>query len=200
MTFSDKPLRQMELNPNAAANPLSESLQIEDTKRRLERLELESRDLAARKQALEEANRKKEHFSLELNELGNKIYSRVKELDAEIEAMATECDQLKQMQDSFQNHLKLLTKLQPDAWTKDDFFQRYESAIPYIEKAEMDYEDATIHGGRLRYSKIFSKTKNVAPRIAGNTRSYGEQMMNGFIFHLPLAIMFLIVWLIYHFS
>ena len=188
------PYRQMELNPRIADgdmhSPDMVRQQVEQARQQAEYYEAQRREL-------EESNEKKVLFNDSLNEIGMKLHNAVRRLERELESMEREAGEVAQVNECLKRHLQILSSLQPQQWSTEGFHERLREAMPKLERAANDFEEAYASAPRYRHTDIFRYKPGVEGRQGINWGSIRTQLAHGFFFHLPLFILLLISWGIY---
>ncbi|MCD7798211.1 MAG: hypothetical protein LUG84_02215 [Akkermansiaceae bacterium] len=196
----DSPYRQMELNPRLADNerhsPANVNLQVEAAQRQIEDLEQRRRELDAQKKELEKINEQKSEFTEQLNRVGLRLHNSVRRMEKELESIRQEQEDIIQTCKCFKMHIQILSALNPQNWSHEGLHERLIDALPKIERAENDYNEAYSHGAHFRHTSIFRK-KREGRFSSMQSGGIGEQFIQGLAFHLPLACLLLLAWGVY---
>lgn len=194
----------MELNPKAADgdmhSPGQVMRQVEDARQKAEYFESQRAQWEAQRQELEESTVQKNLFNEKLNELGMKIHNAVRRLEAEQESMNRESATIAQICDTLKRHLQILSALQPQNWSTEGFQQRLLEAIPRLERAENDFDEAYMRCSKFIHTDTFKHKPGVREKEGIQWVKVKEQMTYGLVFHLPLFLLILISWGIYKLS
>lgn len=201
MRQDNTPYRQMELGDTRAGAPrLSPEQmreQMENARRQAEFYEAQRVQYEAQQQALEESNEQKVLFNDSLNDIGMRIHNAVKRMEKELESMDREQREVTQICECLSRHLQILSSLQPHTWPETEFARHLHEALPKLERAENDFNEAYYGGTHYRHTDIFRHKPGEEPRDGFSWRIIGEHLAKGFAFHLPLFILLLLTWLVY---
>ena len=193
--------RQMELNPRMADGEMHSPEQVwqqmEQARQQAEFYEAQRDQWEAQRRELEESNEKKVLFNDSLNETGMKLHNAVRRLEKELESMKREHGEITQINECLKRHLQILSSMQPQNWSTEGFSDRLREAMPKLERAENDFEEAYASAPRYRHTDIFRYKPGVEGRQGINWDGLRTQLAHGFFFHLPLFILLLISWGIY---
>lgn len=195
------PYRQMELNPRMADgemhSPEQMRQQVEQARQQAEFYEAQRVQWETQRRELEESNEKKVLFNDSLNEIGMKLHNAVRRLDKELESMEREMSEVCQVNECLKRHLQILSSMQPQNWSTEGFNDRLREAMPKLERAENDFEEAYNGAPRYRHTDIFRNKPGTDERRGPDWRSIQTQLAHGFFFHLPLFLLLLLTWSIY---
>ena len=193
--------RQMELNPNAADgemhSPESVKQRVEAARLQAEYYEQQRVQLETHRRELELSNEQKAMFSANLNEVGMKLHNAVRRLEQEMESMDREQREVERVTDCFKRHLQILSALQPQNWSTDGFQERLREALPKLDRAENDFEEAYNMGRHFRHTHTFLDKPGSERKRGLTLEDVKEQLIKGLAFHLPLFLLLLITWLVY---
>ncbi len=172
--------------------------EMAETKRRLEELEQKKKEIDDRKNTIAEREEKKEQLIRESQEVREFLVSSIKRISKEINDMRIEADKLENIRDCFQRDFDYLSKINPEEWHMED-----DDFVPYLEKAMdglahcVDHcEQAVTHCSLMRHTNVLEEgTFSQGPLIT--SREFMLHLVKGFAFHLPLIVLFLIVFSIY---
>lgn len=190
---------QLELNTGMADDerhsPTNVNLQVEAAQRQIEFLEQQRRELDAQKKELEEINEQKAEFTEQLNRIGLKLHNSIRRMEKELESMHQEEEDIVQTCNCFKMHIQVLSALHPQNWSREGLRERLTESLPKIERAENDYHEAYSHGAHFRHTSIFRRKKDGF--FSMQSGGAGAQFFQGLMFHLPLACLMLLAWVIY---
>lgn len=194
--------RQMELNPRAADgemhSPEQVQMRLEKARQQAEYHEQQRMQLESQRRELEHSNEQKNTFKADLNELGMKLHNAVRRLERELESMEREQLEVERVAEGFKKHLITLASLQPDHWSTESLGERLKEALPKLDLAENDFDEAYSSGHHFCHTQIFlHKPGSDTPPHRFNMTDFKEQFLKGIAFHLPLFVLLLITWLIY---
>ena len=193
--------RQMELNPQAADgemhSPERVRMRVEQARQQAEYFEQQRVQLETHRRELELSNEQKAMFSANLNEVGMKLHNAVRRLEQELESMDREQREVEQVVECFKRHLQILSALQPQNWSTDGFQDRLREALPKLDRAENDFEEAYSMGQNLRHTQTFRHKPGGVERVGLNWELVKVHFVKGLAFHLPLFVLLLITWLVY---
>ncbi len=193
--------RQMELNPRMADgemhSPEQMRQQMEQARQQAEFYEAQRAQWEAQRRELEESNEKKVLFNDSLNEIGMKLHNAVRRLEKELESMDREQTEITQVNECLKRHLQILSSMQPQTWSTEGFNDRLREAMPKLERAENDFEEAYAGAPRYRHTQIFRHKPGSDARPGLRWDSLRDQLCKGFFFHLPLFLLMVLTWGIY---
>ncbi|MBR1981592.1 MAG: hypothetical protein IKA23_02450 [Akkermansia sp.] len=201
MKQSPSSYRQMELNPRMADgemhSPEQVRQQVEQARQQAEFYEAQRAQWEAQRRELEESNEKKVLFNESLNEIGMKLHNAVRRLEKEQESMERELSEVNQVNECLKRHLQILSSMQPQNWSTEGFHERLREAMPKLERAENDFEEAYAISTRYRHTSIFQYKPGAEANRRLNWEEMQHQLAKGFFFHLPLFGLLLLSWGIY---
>ena len=201
MMKQSTPYRQMELNPRMADGEMHSPehvwQQVEQARQQAEFYEAQRDQWEAQRRELEESNEKKVLFNDSLNEIGMKLHNAVRRLEKELESMKREHSEVAQVNECLKRHLQILSSMQPQNWSTEGFNDRLREAMPKLERAENDFEEAYAGASRYRHTQVFRHKPGVNSRIRTTWESMRSELVKGFFFHLPLFLLLLATWGIY---
>ena len=87
--------------------------------------------------------------------------------------------------------------MRPQTWSTEGFNERLNEAIPKLDRAINDFEEAYIAPARYRHSDVFRYKPGIDARQGINWAELRTKAAQGFFFHLPLFILLLITWGVY---
>lgn len=193
--------RQMELNPRMADGemhtPAQMRQQVEQARQQAEFYEAQRAQWEAQRRELEESNEKKVLFNDSLNEIGMKLHNAVRRLEKELESMEREQSEVAQVNECLKRHLQILSSMQPQTWSTEGFNDRLREAMPKLERAENDFEEAYAGAPRYRHTRIFRQKPGIDERTRLDWGQLSDQLLKGFFFHLPLFLLILLSWGLY---
>lgn len=197
----EMPYRQMELNPHAADgeahSPERVRLQVEQARQQAEFYEQQRAQWEAQRRELEQSNEQKALFNASLNEVGMKIHNAVRRLEKELESMDREQREIERVCECFKRHLQILSALQPQHWSTDGFQERLREALPKLDRAENDFNEAYVDGHKYLHTDTFLHKPGEEEEKGLSWKVIREQMARGLAFHLPLFLLLLLTWLVY---
>lgn len=190
--------RQMELNPRIADgemhSPEQMRQQVEQARQQVEFYEAQRVQWEAQSRELEANTQKKLLFNDTLNEIGMKLHNAVRRIDKELESMQREQAEIEQINECLKRHLQILSAMQPENWSTEGFSNRLQEAMPKLDRAINDFEEAYSGPGRYRHTDIFRHKPGVEERQGIDWAGIRNQLVKGFYFHLPLFLLLLITW------
>jgi chromosome segregation ATPase len=186
--------RQMEIssrmNEEDMHSPEQMRQQVEQARQQAEYYEAQRREL-------EESTERKTLFNESLNEIGMKLHNAVRRLDRELESMDREQAEIAQINECLKRHLQILSSMRPQTWGTDTFNERLNEAIPKLDRAINDFEEAYSGPSRYRHTEIFRYKPGIDERRGIDWETFRSKAAQGFFFHLPLFILLLITWGVY---
>lgn len=190
--------RQMELNPRMADGEMHSPEQIrqrvEQARQQEEFFDAQLAQCRAQRLELEESDQKKALFNESLNEIGMKLHNAVRRLEKELTSMEQEQAEITQINECLKRHLQILSSMQPQHWSSEGFNNRLQEAMPKLERAINDFEEAYAGHSRYRHTDIFRYKPGIEERQGINWRGIRTQLTNGLYFHLPLFLLLLLTW------
>ncbi len=194
----------MELNPQMADDPshAPENVQhqMEQARQQAEFYEQQRAQWEAQRQELAESSEQKAFFDASLNEVGMKLHNAVVRMERELESMGREQQELAQVTECLKRHLQILSALKPRNWSPEGFKDRLREALPKLDRAENDFNEAYALGRRFRHTKVFLNKPGEESQQGLSWKRMGEELARGLAFHLPLFLLLLASWLIYHYA
>ncbi len=193
----------MELNPQMADgvthSPENVQHQMEQARQQAEFYEQQRAQWEAQRQELAQNSEQKALFDASLNEVGMKLHNAVLRMERELESMTREQQELTQVTECLKRHLQILSALQPRNWSPEGFKDRLREALPKLDRAENDFNEAYTLGRQFRHTDVFLHKPGEEERRGLGMAHIGEELARGLAFHLPLFLLLLASWLIYHF-
>lgn len=194
--------RQMELNPRAADgerhSPEQVRRQVEQARQQAEFYEAQRAQWEAQSKALEQSNEQKVLFNEGLNDVGTRIHYAVQRMEHELNSMKNEYEDVMRVCEHLKRHLKILSSMQPETWSTEGFASRLREALPKVERAESDFNEIYAGAGHYRHTDIFKHKPGEEKKQGMSWRKVGEELLRGLAFHLPLFLLILMSWLVYH--
>ncbi len=188
----------MELNPRIADgemhSPEQVRQQMEQARQQAEFYEAQRAQWEAQRRELEESNEKKALFNESLNEVGMKLHNAIRRLERELESMEREANDVAQVSECLKRHLQILSAMQPQNWSTEGFNERLREAMPKLERAANDFEEAYSGAPHYRHTQIFRHKPGAAPHQGADWASIRTQLLHGLFFHLPLFFLLLLTW------
>lgn len=197
----DQHYRQMELNPRIADGemhtPERVQQQMEEARQQAEFYEAQRAQWEAQRRELEESSEQKNLFNESLNEIGMKLHNAVRRFEKELESMDREQREIEQTNECLKRHLQILSSMQPQTWSTEGFKERLREALPKLERAENDFNEAFVGGRRYHHTDVFLNKPGIEEKPRTDWRALRAELGRGFFFHLPLFLLLLITWFIY---
>ncbi len=201
---TDKQYRQMELNPQmadgAAHSPENVLHQMEQARQQAAFYEQQRAQWEAQRLELAENSEKRAIFDASLNEVGMNLHNAVLRMEHELESMTREQQELTQVTECLKRHLQILSALQPRTWSPEGFTERLNEALPKLDRAATDFNEAYTLGRSFRHTDVFRHKPGEEKHEGLTLRHLGAELARGLAFHLPLFLLLLASWLIYHFA
>ncbi len=183
--------RQMELNPRIADGELHSPEQM---RQQVEQARQQAEYFEAQRRELEESTEKKTLFNESLNEIGMKLHNAVRRLEKELESMDREQSEIEQINECLKRHLQILSALRPHNWSSEGFHERLNEAMPKLDRAINDFEEAYACPSRYRHTDTFRYKPGTEQQQGIDWETIRNKMAQGFFFHLPLFLLLLITW------
>lgn len=188
------PYRQMELSPRMNEEDIHSPEQM---RQQVEQARQQAEYYEAQRRELEENSERKTLFNESLNEIGMKLHNTVRRLDRELESMSREQAEIEQINECLKRHLQILSSMRPQTWSTETFNERLNEAIPKVDRAINDFEEAYAGPSRYRHTEIFRYKPGIDERQGIDWATIRSKTSQGFFFHLPLFILLLITWGVY---
>lgn len=169
----------------------------EQMRQQVEQARQQAEYYEAQRRELEESTERKTLFNESLNEIGMKLHNAVRRLDRELESMDREQAEIAQINECLKRHLQILSSMRPQTWGTDTFNERLNEAIPKLDRAINDFEEAYSGPSRYRHTEIFRYKPGIDERRGIDWETFRSKAAQGFFFHLPLFILLLITWGVY---
>lgn len=151
-----------------------------------------------RSRKLEEGTIRKTSFNADLNELGQRLHNASRRIAREIDSMERERQEMEQFYDCFQQHLQILSALQPQHWAPESIKDHLREALPKLDRADNDFHEAYACGREFRHTQLFHhKPGEQEAKPKFGMKTIRQEMLKGLAFHLPLFLLILISWGIY---
>ena len=186
--------RQMEISPRMNEEDMHSPEQM---RQQVEQARQQAEYYEAQRRELEESTERKALFNESLNEIGMKLHNAVRRLDRELESMDREQAEIAQINECLKRHLQILSSMRPQTWGTDTFNERLNEAIPKLDRAINDFEEAYSGPSRYRHTEIFRYKPGIDERRGIDWETFRSKAAQGFFFHLPLFILLLITWGVY---
>ena len=178
-------------------SPQQVRMRVEQARQQAEYYEQQRMQLETQRRELELSNEQKAMFSANLNEVGMKLHNSLRRLEQELESMDREQREVERVAECFKRHLQILSALQPQNWSTDGFQDRLREALPKLDRAENDFEEAYNMGRRFLHTDTFRNKPGTTERQGLSWAVIKEHLVKGLCFHFPLFLLLLITWLIY---
>ena len=111
--------------------------------------------------------------------------------------MDKEQREVEAVNECFKRHLQILSALKPQNWSTDGFQDRVREALPKLDRAENDFNEAYSMGRRFRHTDTFFHKPGEQEEGGLRWKDIRDQLAKGLAFHLPLFMLLLVTWLIY---
>ncbi len=194
---------QMELDPKYGDGdlhrPANVDNQMEAAKAQAMFYEQQRRQWEEQRLELEQVNKKKAIFLAGLNEVGLNIHNAQRRLEQEMASMDREYHELETIRECFQQHLRVLSSLQPETWSTEGLNERLRDSLPKLDRAENDLNEAYFMGKKMRHTQVFQSKPGDDEKKGLDWRSIVGELARGFFFHLPLFWLILISWAVWYF-
>ncbi len=193
--------RQMELNTPSGGKdvPTADHMRTraERARQEAEYFEQKREQLENQQQEIEISKAQRAKFSAELNEVGMKIHNATRRLEAELKSIEEEKQEVEAVVECFKRHLRILSALQPHNWNTENFEAAIRDALPKLDRADNDFDEAYAIGRRMRHTDIFRYKPGDDYDKRLSWRVIRDNMLKGLAFHLPLFLLLLLTWFIY---
>ena len=122
------------------------------------------------------------------------VREMVSRIERELESMNREQAEIEQINECLKRHLQILSSMRPQTWSTEGFNERLGEAIPKLDRAINDFEEAYAMPGRYRHTDVFQYKPGTDERRGIDWADLKIRAAQGFFFHLPLFILLLITW------
>ncbi len=185
MSQTNPSYRQMELNPKAADGAHS----AEEAQKSIEHARAQADYYQQQHIELEKTKRDKQLFAAQLNELGMSIHNTTRRLEHEIKTLDSEKEILTEVYQCLTRHLQILSALDPKDWSNEGIKERLLEALPKLDRAENDLNEAYAGTRRYRFTKIFDTDPMATRRWGIDWTQLRAEVLRGLFFHLPLFVL-----------
>ncbi len=200
-TRPQQPYRQMELSPRAADGELHSPErvreQVEKLRMQAELFEQQRLQSESQSRELEQSTMRKAQFNADLNDVGQRIHNAVRRIERELESMNKEQEELMHVCECLKHHRQILSALQPQVWPPESVSERLREAVPKLDRAENDFNEAYALGRKYRHTDVLHHKPGETPDERLTWRKLREEMAKGLAFHLPLFLLILLSWVTY---
>jgi len=184
-----------------AAEMLSSEMQ--KAQERLLSLQRQQEQIEKQKRELEELTRKEEEFEEGKEEMVEKFTRALVIVERQTFEVQKQLEQLRATQKNFTEHLRTLEGINPASWSKSELdkavLQRELSkALTALDQARALYGDARSRISVEMNEDVLEEVEEEMAESGGMPRSFGEWVVSGFAFTLPLSLLgvaALIVWI-----
>ncbi len=194
--------RQMELDPKYGDGdlhrPANVDNQMEAAKAQAMFYEQQRRQWEEQRIELEQVNQKKALFLASLNEVGLSIHNAQRRIEQEMASIDREYHELEHVRECFQQHLRVLSSLQPETWSTEGLNERLREALPKLDRAENDLNEAYFLGKKMRHTHLFDSKPGAVEKQGTDWKAIVGELARGFFFHLPLFLLLLATWGIWY--
>lgn len=202
-SHENEPYRQMELDPkygdSELHSPANVNHQVEAAKAQAQFYEQQRRQWEEQRLELEQVNQKKALFTASLNEIGLSIHNAQRRIEQEMASIDREYHELEHVRECLQQHLRVLSALQPETWSTEGLNERLREALPKLDRAENDLHEAYYMGKKMRHTQVFDAKPGEQEKSGFDWRGIVAELARGFFFHLPLFGLLLLTWLVWYF-
>ncbi|MFI3243950.1 MAG: hypothetical protein R3Y56_06835 [Akkermansia sp.] len=190
--------RQMELDPKYGDGdlhrPANVDHQMEAAKAQALFYEQQRRQWEEQRIELEQVNQKKALFLAGLNEVGLSIHNAQRRIEQEMGSIDREYHELEHVRECLQQHLRVLSALQPETWSTEGLNERLREALPKLDRAENDLNEAYFMGKKMHHTTIFQSKPGEVEKKGMDGKLIASELARGFFFHLPLFLLLLVCW------
>lgn len=195
--------RQMELDPKYGDgdlhHPANVDNQMEAAKAQALFYEQQRRQWEEQRIELEQVNQKKALFLAGLNEVGLSIHNAQRRIEQEMASMDREYHEMEHVRECLQQHLRVLSSLQPETWSTEGLNERLREALPKLDRAENDLNEAYFLGKKMRHTAIFQSKPGAVEKEGMDWKTIFGELSRGFFFHIPLFLLLLATWAVWYF-
>jgi chromosome segregation ATPase len=192
-----RPIEQMlELTDEEAVTPELLDSQVQKAQEQLLALKRQQEQIEKQKRELEELSRRQEELDDGRTEMTDKLTRSLVVLERESYETQNKLEQLRATRETFAQHLEMLEAIDPKSWNPSDLHKELSRALSTVDDARAEFSQQ-----RSRLQALATQDAEdvglpeAAPQLRERTgeRSFGEWMLIGFAFSLPLIVFGLIV-------
>jgi len=192
--------QMLELTEEDAVTPELLDSQVQKAQEQLLQLRRQQEQIEKQKRELEELSRRQEELERGRAEMTDKLTRSLVVLEREAYETQKKLEQLRATRESFGQHLEILEGIDPKGWNSADLHRELSRALSTVDDARAEFSQQ-----RSRLQAIATQdAENVslpeaAPEVVrgGGERSFGQWVLIGFAFSLPLITVGLISLLIF---
>ena len=192
--------QMLELTEEDAVTPELLDSQVQKAQEQLLLLRRQQEQIEKQKRELEELSRRQEELERGRAEMTDKLTRSLVVLEREAYETQKKLEQLRATRESFGQHLEILEGIDPKGWNSGDLHRELSRALSTVDDARAEFSQQ-----RSRLQAIATQdAENVslpeaAPEVVrgGGERSFGQWVLIGFAFSLPLITVGLISLLIF---
>jgi len=192
--------QMLELTEEDAVTPELLDSQVQKAQEQLLLLRRQQEQIEKQKRELEELSRRQEELERGRAEMTDKLTRSLVVLEREAYETQKKLEQLRATRESFGQHLEILEGIDPKGWNSADLHRELSRALSTVDDARAEFSQQ-----RSRLQAIATQdAENVslpeaAPEVVrgGGERSFGQWVLIGFAFSLPLITVGLISLLIF---
>lgn len=193
--------RQMELGSGRGGmerlSPEQMRAQMEEARRQAEYYESQRVQWEKQQAELKENTEMRQDFLKALNDLGMRLHNATLRIGTELKSLDSERAAIGQIYSCLDRHLEILSSLQPQNCPPEQFPQLLAEALPKIERAENDFNEAYFGAENFRHTNILRDKPGEPHKSEFNWSILKVELAKGLAFHLPLFLLLLLTWLIY---
>ena len=192
--------QMLELTEEDTVTPELLDSQVQKAQEQLLQLRRQQEQIEKQKRELEELSRRQEELERGRAEMTDKLTRSLVVLEREAYETQNKLEQLRATRESFGQHLEILEGIDPKGWNSADLDRELSRALSTVDDARAEFSQQ-----RSRLQAIATQdAENVslpeaAPEVVrgGGERSFGQWVLIGFAFSLPLITVGLISLLIF---
>ena len=192
--------QMLELTEEDAVTPELLDSQVQKAQEQLLLLRRQQEQIEKQKRELEELSRRQEELERGRAEMTDKLTRSLVVLEREAYETQKKLEQLRATRESFGQHLQILEGIDPKGWNSADLHRELSRALSTVDDARAEFSQQ-----RSRLQAIATQdAENVslpeaAPEVVrgGGERSFGQWVLIGFAFSLPLIRFVLLSLLIF---
>ena len=192
--------QMLELTEEDTVTPELLDSQVQKAQEQLLLLRRQQEQIEKQKRELEELSRRQEELERGRAEMTDKLTRSLVVLEREAYETQKKLEQLRATRESFGQHLEILEGIDPKGWNSADLHRELSRALSTVDDARAEFSQQ-----RSRLQAIATQdAENVslpeaAPEVVrgGRERSFGQWVLIGFAFSLPLITVGLISLLIF---
>src|SRR5438093_12116404 len=187
--------QMLELTEEDAVTAELRDSQVQEAQEQLLQVRRQQEQIEKQKRDLEELSRRQEELERGRAEMTDKLTRSLVVLEREAYETQNKLEQLRATRESFGQHLEILEGIDPKGWNPSDLHRELSRALSTVDdaRAEFSQQRSRLQSIATHDSEDVSLPE-AAPEVAGTRgrRAFGQWVLIGFAFSLPLITVALI--------